>query len=467
MAVITIPSSFSPIAAALDVFTQDRLAQQKRARQAEQDAWNREARARQRQGWARQDEMQGRQDLLWQRQQDEYNKQQAKLAALGDATWQDKQIYNTGSYESPEYDKYRGAIGRSALGGQEENVPTVAPEQMQIANAFERAMASKRMANTHGVAPMTAGKIHAKQPQEFDQEALREAIFTYRNSEPGSVSRSMAFLALKNMGLSAGHINEIAGPEAAAQFNAEEYTRQDDLFRGGPMYTGTNVSMGDEEAEYDDTDVAVAPTEQQRLNALLARDKMVDRTTSRQDLESIFNPQAPKVKAEKITPLQGWTKAYGNRNDRLVHEDDVMAGISSAMQKALLGSVPEQDPGNIESFSMSELFSDAQEQQLMSNMWQAAQMIQRKYFPGKSAQIVFEEMKGKIGMGPEELDLVDTSGAISEFVPGKFNDTEAKYTTTPRLYNAQQIMDDYLKTLPAGTLPEDAALANANNVPLG
>ena len=465
MAVITIPSSFSPIAAALDVFTQDRLAQQKRARQQEQDAWNREARGRQREGWGRQDEVWNRQDLLWQRQQDEYNKQQAKLAALGDATWQDKQIYNTGSYESPEYDKYRGAIGRSALGGQEENVPTVAPEQMQIANAFERAMASKRMANTHGVAPMTAGKIHAGQPQEFDQEALREAIFTYRNSEPGSVSRSMAFLALKDMGLSAGHINEIAGPETAAQFNAEEYSRQDALFRGGLIMPPE--TMGDEDAMYDDTDVVEKLTEQQRLNALLARDKMVGRTTSRQDLESIFNPQAPKVKAEKITPLQGWTKAYGNRNDRLVHEDDVMAGISSAMQKALLGSVPEQDPDNIESFSMSELFSDAQEQQLMSNMWQAAQMIQQKYFPGKSPQIVFEEMKAKIGMGPEELDLVDTSGTISEFVPGKFNDTEAKYIETPRLYNAQQIMDDYLKTLPAGTLPEDAALANVNNVPLG
>ena len=49
MAVITIPSSFSPIAAALDVFTQERLSQQKRARQQEQDAWNREARGRQRQ----------------------------------------------------------------------------------------------------------------------------------------------------------------------------------------------------------------------------------------------------------------------------------------------------------------------------------------------------------------------------------------------------------------------------------
>lgn len=458
MAVITIPSSFSPIAAAIDVFTQDRLAQQKRARQAEQDAWNREVRARQRQGWSRQDEMQRRQDLLWQRQQDEYNKQQAKLAALGDATAQDQQIYNTGSYTNPEFQQW---------GAEDDSPVTPMPEENLVANAFQRAMASKRMANTHGIAPMTAAKIHAGQPQEFDQEALREALFMYQNTKPGDVNHSMAYLALKKMGLSAGHINEIAGPEAAAQFSMEDYGGLNQVFRGDPMYTGTNVSMGDEEAEYDDADVAVAPTQRQRLDALLARDELVGRKTTQSDLDSIFNPQAPKVKAEKITPLQSWTKSYGASSVRTRHEDDVMAGIASAMQKALLGSVPEQDPGNIESFSMSELFSDAQEQQLMSNMWQAAQMIQQKYFPGKSPQIVFEEMKAKIGMGPKELDLVDTSGAISEFVPGTFNDTEAKYTTTPRLYNAQQIMDDYLKTLPAGTLPEDAALANANNVPLG
>ena len=458
MAVITIPSSFSPIAAAIDVFAQDRLAQQKRARQAEQDAWNREARARQRQGWSRQDEMQRRQDLLWQRQQDEYNKQQAKLAALGDATAQDQQIYNTGSYTNPEFQQW---------GTEDDSPVTPMPEENLVANAFQRAMASKRMANTHGIAPMTAAKIHAGQPQEFDQEALREALFMYQNTKPGDVNHSMAYLALKKMGLSAGHINEIAGPEAAAQFSIEDYGQLNQIARGDDMYTGTNVPMGDEDAKYDDPDVAVKPTQRQRLDALLARDELVGRKTTQSDLDSIFNPQAPKVKAEKITPLQSWTKSYGASGVRTRHEDDVMAGISSAMQKALLGSVPEQDPDNIESFSMSELFSDAQEQQLMSNMWQAAQMIQRKYFPGKSPQIVFEEMKAKIGMGPKELDLVDTSGAISEFVPGKFNDTEAKYTTTPRLYNAQQIMDDYLKTLPAGTLPEDAALANVNNVPLG
>lgn len=283
MAVITIPSSFSPIAAAIDVFTQDRLAQQKRARQAEQDAWNLEARDRQRQGWARQDEMQGRTDLLWQRQQDEYNKKQAKLAALGDATWQDRQVYNTGSYESPEYDKYRGAVGRSALGGQEENVPTVAPEQMQIASAFERAMASKRMANTHGVAPMTASKIHAGQEQEFDQDALREALFTYQNTKPGDVNHSMAYLALKRMGLSSGHINEIAGPEVAAQFSIEDYGPLNQIARGDDMYTGTNVPMGDEDAKYDDPDVAVKPTQRQQLDALLARDELVGRNTTQSD----------------------------------------------------------------------------------------------------------------------------------------------------------------------------------------
>jgi len=442
MAIITIPSSFSPIAAALDVFTQDRLAQQKRARQQEQDAWNREARARQRQGWGRQDEIQRRQDLLWQEQRAAYaqaNAEKQRLAqqhqdALG--RYNENTLGTALGQETPAFTDTEMGGDWNEMAGETATTPGL--REVLEANMSARA----KYGNLWGM-PSRAELISRMQgKQEFDQEALREALFTYQNTKPGDVNHSMAFLALKDMGLSAGHINEIAGPEAAAQFNAEEYSKQDALFRGG--LTMPPETMGDEDAIYDDTDVVEKLTEQQRLNALLTRDKMVGRTTSRQDLESIFNPQAP---AEKITPLQGWNKAYGNRNDRLVHEDDVMAGISSAMQKALLGSVPEQDPDNIESFSMSELFSDAQEQQLMSNMWQAAQMIQRKYFPGKSAQIVFEEMKAKIGMGPKELDLVDTSGAISEFVPGKFNDTEAKYIETPRLYNAQQIMDDYLEVL--------------------
>ena len=447
MAVITIPSSFSPIAAALDVFTQDRLAQQKRARQAEQDAWNREARARQRQGWSRQDEMQRRQDLLWQRQQDEYNKQQAKLAALGDATWQDKQIYNTGSYESPEYDKYRGAIGRSALGGQEENVPTVAPEQMQIANAFERAMASKRMANTHGVAPMTAAKIHAGQPQEFDQEALREALFTYQNTKPGDVNHSMAYLALKRMGLSAGHINEIAGPEAAAQFSMEDYGGLNQVFRGDPMYTGTNVSMGDEEAEYDDADVAVTPTQRQRLDALLARDELVGRKTTQSDLDSIFNPKADAVKKDKSAPFTHFGKAYSATAGD-IQTGDVMEGVAAVMQEALLAGEAGGDEALTEPFDINALFPAMKEEELMSNMWQAAQMIQREHFPDKTPQLVFEEMKRTIGSGPDKLDLINTAGSIA----GVSGNYLARYLHTPRIYNAQQIMQDYLDVLKVADL---------------
>jgi len=433
MAVITIPSSFSPIAAAIDVFTQDRLAQQKRARQQEQDAWNREARGRQRQGWARQDQMQGRQDLLWQRQQDEYNKQQAKLAALGDATGQDQQIYNTGGYTNPEF---------QAWGTDDDSPVTPMPEENLVANAFQRAMASKRMANTHGVAPMTAGKIHAAQEQEFDQEALREALFTYQNTKPGDVNHSMAYLALKRMGLSSGHINEIAGPEVAAQFSREDYGGLNQIFRGDDMYTGTNVSMGDEEAEYDDPDVAVKPTQRQQLDALLARDELVGRNTTQSDLDSIFNPQAEKVKKEKVAPFTHFGKAYGYSAGEM-QKGDVMEGVAAVMQEALLAGEAGGDEEKTEPFDINALFPAVKEEELMSNMWQAAQMIQRQHFPDKTPQLVFEEMKRTIGAGPDKLDLINTTGSIA----GVSGNYLARYLHTPKIYDAQQIMQDYLDVL--------------------
>ena len=444
MAVITIPSSFSPIAAALDVFTQDRLAQQKRARQAEQDAWNREARNRQRQGWGRQDEIQRRQDLLWQEQRAAYaqaNAEKQRLAqqhqdALG--RYNENTLGTALGQETPAFTDTEMGGDWNEMAGETATTPGL--REVLEANMSARA----KYGNLWGM-PSRAELISRMQgKQEFDQEALREAIFTFKNSEPGSVSRSMAYLALKKMGLGVDHINEIAGPEVAAQFGIQDYGQLNQIARGDDMYTGTNVPMGDEDAKYDDPDVAVKPTELQRLQAMRARDELVGRKTTQSDLDSIFNPRAEKP-AETV-PFSHWQKAFGHSGGQ-VQTGDVMSGIETVMKEALMDNLKSSD--HAQPFKMSELFSATQEEELMSNMWQAAQMIQRQYFPMKTPQTVFQEMKRAIGTGPDELDLIDTTGTMAGYEKTSLghDDYLARYLHTPRIYNTQQIIQDYLETL--------------------
>ena len=134
MAVITIPSSFSPIAAALYVFTQDRLAQQKRARQAEQDAWNREARARQRQNWEHIDQERAYQQQ--QRNQALADKQAQEALAQGykDAyTDNDARIAYTGI--RPETG-YGTGLDELAGAGEDERAATFGEHQESIARTM-------------------------------------------------------------------------------------------------------------------------------------------------------------------------------------------------------------------------------------------------------------------------------------------------------------------------------------------
>ena len=96
-------------------------------------------------------------------------------------------------------------------------------------------------------------------------------------------------------------------------------------------------------------------------------------------------------------------------------------------------------------------FSHAEEQQLMSNLWEAAQLIQRQYAPGQSIEMIFEDMYRNIGFGDEKLDVVDISQSISPFVEGGgigniYNDTEATFSKTPSIFNAQQMIQDYIKS---------------------
>jgi hypothetical protein len=474
MAIINIPSSWSPIAAGIDVLVQDRLARQKRERQAEQDAWNLEARNRQRQGWARQDQMHDRADILWQRQQDAYNKQQAKLAALGDATWQDRQIYNTGGYESPEYDKYRGAMGRSVLGGQEENVPTVAPEQMQMASAFERAMASKRMANTHGIAPMTAGKIHGGQPQDIVQltdQQIAEAIAALKDPQ---VSRTMKVYIAKQLAandITPTIINQVWGPEAAKTVHEAMSVSDPDYMAVASALHDPNATYvaesgqgvgyenieeaGGEQADYSGSRTPQQYTPEDRL---ALHQRFYGKPATPSQSAAYYKGQRAEKPAETV-PFTHWQKAFGHSGGQ-VQTGDVMSGIEAVMKEALMDNLKSSDhyreygvitrdeegnPTQIQPPNMSELFSAVQEEELMSNMWQAAQMIQRQYFPMKTPQMVFQEMKRAIGTGPKELDLINTTGTMAGYEPtGNYL---SRYLHTPKIYNAQQIMQDYLKVL--------------------
>ena len=474
MAVITIPSSFSPIAAAIDVFTQDRLAQQKRARQQEQDAWNLEARDRQRENWGYID--QEREYQQQQRNQALADKQAQEALTQGykDAyTEDDARIAYTGI--RPETG-YGTGLDELAGAGEDERSATFGEHQESIA----RTMAMHPGAPKPGAAAYNAvlGGGEAAGTTWTDQQ-IAEGIRALEDPQVSDAMKVQIARQFQAQKITPTIINQVLGPKAAktvheamSVVDPDYMAVADALHDPNAMYTtesGFGVGdeniyeAGGEQGDYSRTQQRYTPQDKLALHQ-----RFYGKPANPTQSKAYYKGQEVKEeKPAKVIPLKSWAQAYGRSGDLTEHEDDVMAGISGAMEKALLGSVSGQDPGKIDSFNMSDLFSNAQEKQLMSNMWQAAQMIQQKHFPGKSPQIVFEEMKAKIGMGPQELDLVDTSEAISGFVPGRFNDTEARYSQTPRLYNAQQIMDDYLKTLPAGTLPEDASLANTNNVPLG
>ncbi len=447
MAIINIPSSWSPIAAGIDVFVKDRQAQRERERQAEQDAWNLESRNRQRQGWRRQDEMQRRQDLLWQEQRAAYeraNAEKQRLAqqhqdALG--RYDENTLGTALGQATPAFTDTEMGGDWDEMGGETATTPGL--REVLEANMSARA----KYGNLWGM-PSRAELISRMQgKKEFDQEALREALFTYQNTKPGDVNHSMAFLALKDMGLSAGHINEIAGPEAAAQFNIEDYGQLNQIARGDDMYTGTNVPMGDEDAQYDDPDVAVKPTQRQQLEAALAMNELVGRKITKSELDSIFNPKADAVKKDKSAPFTHFGKAYSATAGD-IQTGDVMEGVAAVMQEALLAGDAGGDEALTEPFDINALFPAMKEEELMSNMWQAAQMIQREHFPDKTPQLVFEEMKRTIGSGPDKLDLINTAGSIA----GVYGDYLARYLHTPRIYNAQEMMQDYLDVLKVADL---------------
>tara|TARA_R110000824_G_scaffold92388_1_gene224202 strand:+ start:3611 stop:5038 length:1428 start_codon:yes stop_codon:yes gene_type:complete len=462
MAVITIPSSFSPIAAAIDVFTQDRLAQQKRARQAEQDAWNLEARDRQREGWTRQDQMQGRQDLLWQRQQDEYNKQQAKLAALGDATGQDQQIYNTGGYTNPEF---------QAWGTDDDSPVTPMPEENLVANAFQRAMASKRMANTHGIAPMTAGKIHAGQPQDTVQLTDQQIAEAISALEDPQVSRTMKVQIAKQLeaeGITPTIINQVLGPKAAKTVHEAMSVSDPDYMAVANALHDPNATYvaesgqgvgyenideaGGEQADYSGSRTPQQYTPQDRL---ALHQRFYGKPANPSQSKAYYKgPKAVKEAQDK--PIKSWFKAY----DKTVRGDfagDLVDGPIAAEMKAALLAAGGGDTGKVDLTTLvdeegnNKWFSHAEEQQLMSNLWEAAQLIQRQYAPGQSIEMIFEDMYRNIGFGDEKLDVVDISQSISPFVEGGgigniYNDTEATFSKTPSIFNAQQMIQDYIKS---------------------
>ena len=484
MAIINIPSSWSPIAAGIDVFVQDRLARQQRERQAEQDAWNLEARGRQRENWGYIDQERAYQQQQRAKAAQAQAEQDAKALAAETRTQElssqfterDPRMAYTGIV--PGYTGYGTGDDEFAGTQIDPRIATFSEQQNSLARTLAR----------HPGAPKPTGAAYKAmlggEQTVWTNQQIAEGIRALEDPQISDTMKVEIARQFQTQNITPTIINQVLGPKAAkivheamSVYNPDYMRVADVLGDPNAMYTvESGFGVGDESVEEAGGEQAEFSRTQQRYtpqDRLALHQRFYGKPATTTQLQNYYKgPEVKEEKPAKVIPLKSWAQAYGRAADLTRHTDDVMAGIAGVMQKALLGSVPGQDPGKVDSFDISSLFSDAQERQLMSNIWQAAQMLQQRYFPEKSPQIIFEEMKMKIGVGPQELDLIDVSESISPFVAGGgvgniYNDTEARYSQTPRLYNAQQIMDDYLKTLPAGTFQEDAARANTHNVPLG
>jgi hypothetical protein len=479
MAVITIPSSFSPIAAALDVFTQDRLAQQKRARQQEQDAWNREARGRQRQGWGRQDEIQRRQDLLWQEQRAAYaqaNAEKQRLAqqhqdALG--RYNENTLGTALGQETPAFTDTEMGGDWNEMAGETATTPGL--REVLEANMSARA----KYGNLWGM-PSRAeliSRMQGKTAQLTDQQ-IAEAISALEDPQ---ISRTMKVTIAKQLeaqNITPSIINQVLGPKAAKTVHEAMSISDpnymavaDALHNPDAMYTTeSGFGVGDESVEEAGGEQGDYSRTQQRYtpqDRLALHQQFYGKPATPSQSAAYF--KGPKAAAETV-PFSHWQKAFGHSGGQ-VQTGDVMNSIEVVMKEALMdnlkssdhyrqhGTIARDDEGNptqIQPPKMSELFSAVQEEELMSNMWQAAQMIQRQYFPMKTPQIVFQEMKRAIGTGPKELDLINTTGTMAGYEPT--GNHLSRYLHTPKIYNTQQIMQDYLDVLGIAALKESNKL---------
>ena len=459
MAIITIPSSFSPIAAAIDVFTQDRLAQQQRARQAEQDAWNREARARQRQNWEHIDRERA------------YQQQQRDIAAqaLAEQEARTKELSSQYTDRDPHM-AYTGIVpGYTGYGtGDDEFAGTQIDPRTATFSEQQDSLA--RTLARHPGAPKPTGAAYkamlgGEQTLWTDQQ-IAEGIRALQDPQISDAMKVQIARQFQAQKITPTIINQVLGPKAAKTVHEAMSISDPDymavasaLHDPNAMYTAESgfgvgdesvAEAGGEQGDYSRTQQRYTPQDRLALHQ-----RFYGKPATPSQSEAYF--KGPKAEQEaKVKPIKSWFKAY----DKGVREDfagDLIEGPIAAAMKAALLAAGGGDAGKVDLTTLvdaegnNKWFSHADEQQLMSNLWEAAQLIQRQYAPGQSVEMIFEDMYRNIGFGDEKLDVVDISQSISPFVAGGGignwkNDTEATFSKTPSIFNAQQMIQDYIRS---------------------
>ena len=463
MAIINIPSSWSPIAAGIDVFVQDRLARQKRERQAEQDAWNREARARQRQNWGHIDQERAYQQQQRNQALADKQAQEALTQGYKDAyTDNDARIAYTGI--RPETG-YGTGLDELAGAGEDERAATFGEHQESLA----RTMAMYPGAPKPGAAAYNTvlGVDQAAGVTWTDQQ-IAEGIRALEDPQVSDAMKVQIARQFQAQKITPTIINQVLGPKAAKTVH-EAMSVSDPNYMAianalhdpDAMYTtesgfgvgGESVAeAGGEQGDYSRTQQRYTPQEKLALHQ-----RFYGKPASKTHADAYYKgPKAAKEAQAK--PIKSWFKAY----DKTVRGDfagDLVDGPIAAGMKAALLAAGGGDAGKVDLTTLvdedgnNKWFSHADQQQLMSNLWEAAQLIQRQYVPGQSVEMIFEDMYRNIGFGDEKLDVVDISESISPFVKGSglgpdalWNDTEATFSKTPSIFNAQQMIQDYIRS---------------------
>jgi len=460
MAIINIPSSWSPIAAGIDVFVKDRLARQQRERQAEQDAWNREARGRQRQNWGYID-----QERAYQQQQREKAAQaQAEQDAKALAAETRTQELSSQFTERDPRMAYTGIVpGYTGYGtGDDEFAGTQIDPR--IATFSEQQNSLARTLARHPGAPKPTGAAYkamlSGEQTVWTNQQIAEGIRALEDPQISDAMKVEIARQFQTQNITPTIINQVLGPKAAkivheamSVYNPDYMAVADALHDPNAMYTAeSGFGVGDESVEEAGGEQGDYSRTQQRYtpqDKLALHQRFYGKPASPSQSEAYY--KGPKAeKQAKIVPMKSWLRAYtSNKRDDFTL-DAIDGPIAQVMKDALLAAVG-NDAGKADLATISGLFSKAQQEELMGNMWQAAQLIQRQYAPDQSVELIFEDMYRSIGAGGKKLDVIDVSESISPFVEGGgigniLNDTEASYSTTPRIYNPQQMVQDYLKS---------------------
>jgi len=450
MAVITIPSSFSPIAAALDVFTQDRLAQQKRARQAEQDAWNREARNRQRQNWGYID------------QERDYQQQQRDIAAQAQAEQEAKAASWT-----PD-------IGMTALTGMipeqvatgrvHPNLPSRKSTQEELYNALETHQA--RWPGAAQISPSGIAKLYGPQQEALSFREFQETLAAARSSDPKQRDLAMYQLMIPKSeggyGLSDYKIQQLL-QGAEETFTPPTGTERDELAR--ILYDPTArheapETMATEMYDEDPIEAGRAYTTEEKLQAI--RD-ITGKEPNESAYRALYKPakQAKPAKPLELSSVgesgltQGAIKAA--MEGMFDPRGEELSKIASVLQAGLqryggVGNLPLAGSQGSNLGTTGDI-TGATQDLIMRNMWQAAQILHSQN-PTTSARAIFENLMENVGYGDRGVDVLGIEESmISPYkegvMPIGLSDTMASYRAGigeqggPTLKSPQEIAADY------------------------